>query len=99
MSDIREITFPVFYAWVDDVSLKEQAIKIIEEAAEVLGAVQNEPEYNVVREIIDVIQACCNMLNLMDIPASEIRLACSDELDSQIERGRLPRILTFKGGE
>ena len=53
--------------FADVADTKEQAVKVLEEAAEVLGAVQHQESIDVLAECADVMQAVCNLVSAYGI--------------------------------
>lgn len=54
---------------------KAQALKPLEEAAEVFGAWQQGDRFAVMDEVADTIQACCNVLAALDVTQAELNIA------------------------
>lgn len=90
----KVVNLPPFETWDTGLSPVAQAAKIIEEAAEVVDAAANSktPEQmrkRVAYEVMDVMQACCNMLQVCGIDRYQLWEAQRLEQDTQRERGRL----------
>ena len=72
--------------FADVADTKEQALKVLEEAAEVLGAVQHQEGVDVLAECADVVQAVCNLVSAYGIDHFN---GCMDECRARNEeRGR-----------
>ena len=78
---------------------KAQALKPLEEAAEVFGAWQAsgidgsgsitpEMREDIVYECFDTIQACVNLLESIGTTDAELREAASNVYENNVERGR-----------
>lgn len=73
--------------FADVADTKEQALKVLEEAAEVLGAVQHQEGIDVLAECADVVQAVCNLVSAYGIHHFN---GCMDECRARNEeRGRV----------
>lgn len=68
---------------------KAQALKPLEEAAEVFGAWQNRCDEDVVDELADCIQACANMMAWMGLTQQDVDNAMLRCLKRNRDRGRI----------
>lgn len=61
------IILPAVETFAPGTTEKEQALKVLEEAAEVVAAQQLESRERVIEECADVIQATCNLLRMLGV--------------------------------
>lgn len=91
MTNIKgEIVLPPIKTFAIEENAKDQALKVLEEAAEVVEAVKN-PDKDLsekVEEVMDTIQACCNLLEKLEVTDLEIRISYQDVVDKNTKRGR-----------
>ena len=85
------VTIGAVETWDTGCTAREQAIKVLEEAAEVLAAMEStdyvEMFGKATAECADVITATCNLLAMLGVEdAREIMADCANR---QRERGRL----------
>ena len=85
-----EIILPPIKTFTIEDNEKCQALKVLEEASEVVEAVKNPDKdlSELVEEVMDTIQACCNLLELYCVTDSEIEISYRDVVDKNTKRGR-----------
>lgn len=87
---INAIMLPPFPTWKTGETPAGQAEKVLEEAWEVVDAVMSDDDRaQVAYECMDVVQAICNLLHLLEIPPEIVWEAYRKQQATQIERGRL----------
>lgn len=84
----KRIKLPYIHVFETDCTLKEQALKIVEEAAEVVDAVKSGNEDAIAYEIMDVIQAAANLIALKQYSPLDLFEAYKKVLDTNRERDR-----------
>lgn len=90
-----EVTLPPIKTFTIEDTVKDQARKVLEEAAELFNVANEcEKEYsismfdNVVSESMDTIQAVCNLLEMLNVWDDDIVKAYDLVLKKNKERGR-----------
>lgn len=68
-----EIVLPPIETFTREENAKDQARKVLEEAAELFGAVNDGMYHYAVEEAMDTIQAVCNLIEMLEISDDEIK--------------------------
>ena len=82
------IQFPPIYPFPTRGDLKTQALKVLEEAAELVEAVKDKPAAEALYEFCDVLQALGNLAETLTWNNRLISLRYLDVMEHNIERGR-----------
>ena len=86
---VRKIAFPAIDPFVLGSSHKEQALKVLEEAAELAEAVKDPDNYDLaLYEFCDVLQALGNLAELEGWSYEEIEKAYRHVYEGNVRRGR-----------
>lgn len=83
--------FPEVYTFVIEASPKQQALKVLEEAGEVVDAVKHGNRREIQDEIMDVVQALANLCERLDYDEFDLGVAYRRVFERNKERGRYER--------
>ena len=86
---MNQIQFPMIDPFVMSLEPKQQALKVLEEASELVEAVKTcDPNQEPLYEFADVLQALGNLAALMGWDKWKIAMAYQNVKQNNIERGR-----------
>ena len=86
---MNEIQFPKIKPFVTSLDPKTQALKVLEEASELVEAIKTcDPNQEPLYEFADVLQALGNLAALMGWDKWKIAMAYQDVFKHNVERGR-----------
>lgn len=84
---MAHVILPAVETFMLGTTEREQAMKVLEEAAEVMAAQRLEDRERVIEECADVIQATCNLLRMLGVSNMTSPMAACNRRNR--ERGRL----------
>lgn len=84
---MARVILPAVETFMAGTTEREQAMKVLEEAAEVMAAQRLEDRERVIEECADVIQATCNLLRMLGVSNMINPMAACNRRNR--ERGRL----------
>lgn len=85
---MKRYTLPMIYPFLlEDVNEKTQALKVLEEASELVESIKSNPD-NAIYELMDTIQALTNLAYLKGWTEDDLYAAYKNVYISNVNRGR-----------
>lgn len=85
---METFAFPKIDTFTIEANSKQQALKVLEEAAEVVDAVKREDRRDTLEEVMDLAQALANLCEFLGYDEFDLAVAYRRVYEKNKERGR-----------